>query len=158
MLQIFQVILVQVVGALLNHDAACSVVGSDGHCAVFNAGRRHNLDNFLGHIVKGGPPALGLQLQFLLINLKFHLDSPPSIFNLFSGSIVLQLRLRDGSAQTVHFCNWFPQSGRSAKYGKSPPTRLRTLCPGRYIYRFPGLHAALSPHPLPSPAGTPYFR
>ena len=71
-LQVFQIERVDVVRALLDHDGAGGVVGRDADGAVLDAGFLDDLNDLAGDIVEGGDPAAGLQLEFFLINLKFH--------------------------------------------------------------------------------------
>ena len=71
-LQVFQIERVDIVGALLDHDGAGGVVGRDADGAVLDAGLLDDLNDLAGNIVEGGDPAAGLQLEFFLINLKFH--------------------------------------------------------------------------------------
>ena len=72
MLQVFQIERVDVVGALLDHDGAGGVVRRDADRAVLDAGFLDDLDDLAGHVMEGGDPAAGLQLEFFLINLEFH--------------------------------------------------------------------------------------
>ena len=72
MLQVFQIERVDVVGALLDHDGAGGVVRRDADGAVLDAGLLDDLDDLAGHVMEGGDPAAGLQLEFFLINLEFH--------------------------------------------------------------------------------------
>ena len=72
MLQVFQIERIDIVGALLDHDGAGGVVRRDADRAVLDAGLLDDLDDLAGHVVEGGDPAAGLQLEFFLINLEFH--------------------------------------------------------------------------------------
>ena len=72
MLQVFQIERVDVVRALLDHDGAGGVVRRDADRAVLDAGLLDDLDDLAGHVMEGGDPAAGLQLEFFLINLEFH--------------------------------------------------------------------------------------
>ena len=72
MLQVFQIERVDVVGALLDHDGAGGVVRRDADRAVLDAGLLDDLDDLAGHVMEGGDPPTGLQLEFFLINLEFH--------------------------------------------------------------------------------------
>ena len=71
-LQVLQIERVDIVRAFLDHDRAGGVVGRDADRAVLDAGFLDDLDDLTGDVVEGGDPAAGLQLEFFLINLKFH--------------------------------------------------------------------------------------
>ena len=72
MLQVLQIEGVDIMRALLNHDRAGGVVGSDADSTVLNAGLLNNCHDLLGDVVESGDPAPALQLQFLLIDFEFH--------------------------------------------------------------------------------------
>ena len=71
-LQVFQIERIDIVGAFLNHDGAGGVMGRNADRAVLDAGLLDDLDDLTGHVMEGGDPAAGLQLEFFLINLEFH--------------------------------------------------------------------------------------
>ena len=78
-LQELQVEGVDVVGSILNNDRAGGMMGNDSDGTVHNTGILNDLHDFLGYVVESGDPAAGLQLQFLLINFKFHNTIPPLV-------------------------------------------------------------------------------
>ena len=70
--EVYFIIYVDVMRALLNHNGAGGVVRSDGHGTVLNAGSGNDLDDLLGNVVEGGNPSPGLELQLFLKNLEIH--------------------------------------------------------------------------------------
>ena len=72
MLQKLQIERVDVVRTLLDHDGAGGVVRRDADRAVLDAGLLDDLDDLAGHVMEGGDPPTGLQLELFLINLEFH--------------------------------------------------------------------------------------
>ena len=72
MLQKLQIERIDIVGALLDHDGAGGVVRRDADRAVLDAGFLDDLNDLTGHVMEGGDPPTGLQLEFFLINLEFH--------------------------------------------------------------------------------------
>ena len=95
MLKIFNIKGIDVMRALLNHDAACSMMRGQRTGAVFHAGRLNNFQDLLCHVVKRGDPPSGLELNFFLINFKFHIKSSDTILkfhrNLHSSRAALSI-------------------------------------------------------------------